>query len=198
MKALKIIGIVLGSIVGLVVIIVGVIWFLMSRTTGIAAEMTEVTASTQAAAELDTKMADFRSEVSAAAVGSTVSVTMTEEEVTSKIAEELKTVELPAGLSLGDVSVNLKDGKLLLSADMKYSVFSGNAGMEAEVKEVDGKASILVDDVDFGSLPIPQSLKDQLKGMIPANGVIALEDLPFDISSIQIVDGQMVIAGVKQ
>ena len=196
MKALKIIGIVFGSIVGLAVVVVGVVWFLMSRPSGIAANVTDVVSSPSAAASLDSKWADFRDTVNAAPAGTEVTVTLTQEEVTSKINQELKSVELPAGLSMGDVSVNLVDGKLILSTDLNYSVFSGKAGMEAVIENVDGKPSIVVTNIDMGSLPIPQALKDQLKNLIPEGGVINLADLPFDVSSIKIVDGKMVVNGV--
>jgi len=198
MKALKIIGIVLGSIIGLLVIVVGVVWFLMSRAPAITANMTDVASSPEAAAALDQKWEDFRVAVNEAPTGTTVSVAITEEEVTSKINEELKNIELPAGLKMGDVTVNLQDGKLVLAADISYSVLSGTAAMEATIEEVNGQPSIVVSDVDMGSLPIPQTLKDQLSDLIPEDGIIALSDLPFDISKIQIVDGQIYIDGVKQ
>ena len=198
MKALKIIGIVLGSIIGLVVVVVGVIWFLMSRTPSIAANMTDVASSPQSAAALDQKWEDFRVTVNQSPAGTTVSVAITEQEVTSKINEELKNIELPAGLKMGDVTVNLQDGKLVLAADISYSVFSGTAAMEATIEEVNGEAVVSVQNVDMGSLPIPQTLKDQLSGLIPEDGIIKLSDLPFDISKIQIVNGQIIIDGVKQ
>jgi len=198
MKALKIIGIVLGSVIGLVVVVAGVAWFLMSRPPAIAANMTDVTSSPEAAAALDQKWEDFRVTVNEAPVGTTVSVAITEEEVTSKINEELKNIELPAGLEMGDVTVNLQDGKLVLAADINYSVLSGTAAMEATIEEVDGEAVVSVQNVDMGSLPIPQTLKDQLSDLIPEDGIIKLSDLPVDISKIQIVNGQIVIDGVKQ
>lgn len=198
MKALKIIGIVLGSIIGLVVVVVGVVWFLMSRTPSIAANMTEVASSPQAAAVLDQKWEDFKVTVNEAPAGTTVSVAITEQEITSKINEELKNIELPAGLEMGDVTVNLQDGKLVLAADISYSVLSGTAAMEATIENVNGTPSIVVSQVDMGSLPIPQTLKDQLSGLIPADGIIPVSDIPIDISKIQIVNGQIVIDGVKQ
>lgn len=198
MKALKIVGIVFGSIVVLVLIVVGVIWLLMSRTSSIAAQVTPVASSPEAAQRLDAKWQDFRSTVSQVGAGTEVSVTITQEEMNSKINEELKSVTLPAGLAVENLNVNLTDGKILISANVNYSVFSGKAGMEATVETVDGQTSIVVKDVDMGALPIPQSLKDQLAGLIPENGIINISDLPFDISSVKIVNGQMVVDGYTQ
>jgi len=198
LKALKIVGIVFGSIVVLVLIVVGVIWLLMSRTSSIAAQVTPVASSPEAAQRLDAKWQDFRSTVSQVGAGTEVSVTITQEEMNSKINEELKSVTLPAGLAVENLNVNLTDGKILISANVNYSVFSGKAGMEATVETVDGQTSIVVKDVDMGALPIPQSLKDQLAGLIPENGIINISDLPFDISSVKIVNGQMVVDGYTQ
>lgn len=198
MKALKIIGIVIGSIILLVVIVVGVFWILMSRPSKIAKSVTPVVSSSEAAQSLDTKWNDFNTQVAAAPADTAITVTLTQEEVDSKVNEALKTTTLPAGLTVNNLNVNLQDGKILLSADVNYSVFSGNAGLEATVQIVDGQPTIDVSSVDMGALPIPQSLKDQLKDLIPSNGLINISSLGFDTQNIQIVDGQMVITGVTK
>jgi hypothetical protein len=198
MKALKIIGIVLGSIVLLVVIVVGVFWILMSRPSKIAAKVTPVVSSAQSAQSLDTKWSNFNTEVAAAQPDTKITVAITQEEVNSKVNEALKTTVLPDGLTVDNLNVNLVDGKIILSADVNYSVFSGNAGMEATVQVVDGKPTIDVSNIDMGALPIPQALKDQLKDLIPSNGLINMSDLGFDTQNISIVNGQMVISGVTK
>jgi len=198
MKALKITGIVIGSVVGLVIIIVAGTFFLMSRPSGISSRMTNVVSSPEAAKTFDTKWDNFNNSIKEAPAGTAVTMNLTQEEVTSKINEELKTVELPEGLTVDKVNVNLVDGKLMLSADIKYSALQGNAGMELKIETVNGTPSLVVKDIDMGMLPIPQALKDKLTDMIPANGVIGLNDLPIDITGIQIINGQLVMAGIKR
>jgi hypothetical protein len=198
MKVLKIFGIVIGSIVVLVIIIGAVVLFLMSRPSGIASQVTQVPSNSQAAEALDTKWDNFKDTVAQAKPGTQVTVTLTQEEVNSKINEELKTVDLPAGLAVSNMNINLVDGKILLSADVKYSVFSGNAGMVATVETINGQPSIVVTDVDMGALPIPQSLKDQLKGLIPEGGLIQTSDLGLNAQNVQIVNGQLVFTGVTR
>ncbi|MCX6004021.1 MAG: hypothetical protein NTX46_06440 [Chloroflexi bacterium] len=198
MKILKIFGIVIGSIIGLVIIIGAVVWVLMSRPSSIASNVTQVPSNAQAVQSFDTKWDNFNNTVAQASPGTQVTVTLTQEEVNSKINEELKTVDLPAGLAVSNMNVNLVDGKILLSADIKYSIFSGNAGMEATVQIINGQPSITVTDVDMGALPIPQSLKDQLKGLIPEGGLIQVSDLGFNTQNVQIIDGQLVISGVTK
>lgn len=188
----------IGSLVVLVIIIVGIVWILMSRTSSIAAQVKPVTSSLEAAQRLDTKWDDFKNTVGQSQPGTPVTVTLTQEEVNSKINEELKTVTLPSGLGISDVNVNLVDGKILISANVNYSILSGSAGMEATIEMVNGNPSIVIRDVDMGKLPIPQSLKDQLKDLIPEGGVINTSGLPFDTQNVVIVDGQLIINGVTK
>jgi hypothetical protein len=198
MKALKITGIVLGSIVILVVIIVGILWILLSWPSKIASHVTPVISDAAAAQQLDATWDTFKNTVLKSAPGTVVSIILTQEEVNSKINEQLKTVDLPQGMSVSDVNVNLKDGKLKLAANVGYSLFKGSAGMEAEITSVNGTPSVVVQDVDFGSLPIPQSLKDQLKKLIPEGGILKVSDLPFNVQDIQIENGQLVMKGVTK
>ena len=198
MKALKISGIIIGSVLGVVIIIAAAIFILMSRPSGISSRMEPVISSPEAAKAFDTKWDNFNNSVKEAPTGTAVTINLTQAEVTSKINEEIKTVQLPEGLTMGNVTVNLQDGKLMLSADVKYSALQGNAGMELKIETVNGTPSLVVKDIDMGMLPIPQALKDKLTDMIPANGVIGLNDLPIDITGIQIINGQLVMAGIKR
>jgi len=161
MKALKITGIVIGSILVLVIIVVAIAWILLSRPSKIAAGVTSVPSNAQAAQSLDTKWSNFNSTIAQSTAGTPVTVTLTQEEVNSKVNAQMSTVTLPDGLTVSDVNVNLKDGQILLSADMKYSIFSGHAGMTATVQIVDGQPTVVVTNVDMGSLPIPQSVQEQ-------------------------------------
>lgn len=196
--ALKAIGIVLGSVVFLVIAAAAVIFFLMHRSPAITSTMTPVTSSHQSVIALDNKMTAFNSAVQNATPGTPVSLNVTQEEITSKVNEELAGMKLPEGLSLGNVTINFQDGKALVSAPIKYSALSGTAGMAINVQTINGTPTIAVQDVDFGALPIPQALKDQLTGMIPNGGKIDLGNIPVDITNIQIIDGQLVMNGVTK
>ena len=199
MKALKIAAIIIGSIAGPIVIIATAAFFLMHRPSGIASHMTPVASSPEAAVSLDTKWNTFNTAVKQASPGTVVTMNLTQQELTSKINEELgKGVKLPEGVAVDNVTVNLVDGKVLVSADVKYSVLQGVAGAELNVETVNGTPSIVVKDIDMGKLPIPDALKGQLAGMIPGSGVIGIPNLPVNITGIQIIDGQLFIAGVTK
>jgi len=128
MKALKIFGIVIGSIIGLV-IIVGVIFLdTLEPTIGYCQQGYTCPLKLTSRPSLDTKWNNFADAVVQSPPGTPHTLTLTQEEVNSKVNEELKTLVLPAGLGVSNVNVNLTNGKILLSADVTYSVFSGNAG----------------------------------------------------------------------
>ena len=105
MKALKILGITVGSIVALALIVAGVAWILINLPSGIASEVTPVTSSTELASQLDTKWYEFNNTVRQAERGTEVTLALTQEEVNSKINEELKTVDLPTGFTIENVNV---------------------------------------------------------------------------------------------
>src|SRR3989338_4149344 len=109
MKALKITGIVIGSVLGLVIILAATIFILMSRPSAITSKMEPIVSSPEAAKELDTKWTAFNTAIKEAKPGTAVTLNLTETEITSKINEELKTVDLPEGLDVGNVTVNFND-----------------------------------------------------------------------------------------
>ncbi len=198
MKALKITGIVIGSILVLVLIVVGVAWILLSRPSKIAARVAPVPADTQAVQSLDNKWNTFNSTIAQSSAGTPVTVTLTQEEVNSKVNAQLSTVDLPNELTVSNVNVNLKNGQILLSADLKYSIFSGRAGMTATVQIVDGQPTVVVTDVDMGSLPIPQAMKDKLTGLISGASLFQESTAAFVTQNVQITDGEIIISGITK
>jgi len=198
MKALKITGIVIGSILVLVIIVVAIAWILLSRPSKIAAGVTSVPSNAQAAQSLDTKWSNFNNTIAQSTAGTPVTVTLTQEEVNSKVNAQMSTVTLPDGLTVSDVNVNLKDGQILLSADMKYSIFSGHAGMTATVQIVDDQPTVVVTNVDMGSLPIPQSVQDKLTGLISGANLFQESTAAFITQNVQIADGEIIISGITK
>ncbi|MDO8473674.1 MAG: hypothetical protein Q7T05_07655, partial [Dehalococcoidia bacterium] len=121
MKALKIVGIVLGSLVILILIFVGVAYALLNSTPATASKVTPVVASPEEAKQLDMKVDNFETTVKQAKPGTPVQLTLTQEEINSKIAAELSTADLPDNVGVSNVIVNLVDGEILGSAKVSYS-----------------------------------------------------------------------------
>jgi hypothetical protein len=178
--------------------VVAIAWILLSRPSKIAAGVTSVPSNAQAAQSLDTKWSNFNNTIAQSTAGTPVTVTLTQEEVNSKVNAQMSTVTLPDGLTVSDVNVNLKDGQILLSADMKYSIFSGHAGMTATVQIVDGQPTVVVTNVDMGSLPIPQSVQDKLTGLISGANLFQESTAAFITQNVQIADGEIIISGITK
>ena len=198
MKALKITGIVIGSVLVLVIIMVGIAWILLSRPSKIAAGVTAVPLNSQAAQSLDTKWNNFNSTIAQSSAGTPVTVTLTQEEVNSKVNAQLGTADLPDDLTVSNVNVNLKDGQISLSADLKYSIFSGRAGMTATVQIANGQPTVVVTAIDMGSLPIPQAMKDKLTGLISGASLFQESTAAFVTQNVQIADGEIIISGITK
>jgi hypothetical protein len=69
--------------------------------------------------------------------------------------------------------------------------------MSATVDLVDGQPTITVTEIDMGSLPIPQSIKDQLRNLIPKDALFQT-DASFQAQSIVIADHVLTITGIKK
>ncbi|MBI2853784.1 MAG: hypothetical protein HYX87_02550 [Chloroflexi bacterium] len=198
MKALKIVGIVVGSIIVLVLIIAGVSLLLLRSSPTLAREVTPVATNSQAAQQFDTKWDQFRKTASTVSPGTPVSLVLTQEEVNSKIAEELAATNLPDNIDVKNVNINLKDGGILASARVNYSGVAADIGVKAKVEVVDGQTKVVVESLEMGKMPIPQSVKDSITSLIPNGGTVNITDLPINIQDVQIIDGQIVLKGVKK
>ncbi len=198
MNPLKLAGIVLGGLVGLVVIVAVVAWIMVSLPSGIGSQVEEVESSPALAASFDSKWDDFSASVAASAPGTALTLTITQEELNSKINEELKTLALPDNLTVSSVNANLSEGEMRIAAKIKYSVLSGTAGLAAEIVIENGTPKVLVTDVDMGKLPIPSALKDQLRKLVPEDIIIQTAGTSFETSSVEIHDGEMVLSGVTK
>jgi hypothetical protein len=69
--------------------------------------------------------------------------------------------------------------------------------MVASVDLVNGQPVITVTNIDLGALPFPQSLKDQLKNLIPQDALFQTNN-SFQAHSIIIANGLLTIQGVTK
>lgn len=189
---------VVGSILVLAVLLIVVMYLLLRITPEVASQVTPVPTSSQAAQQFDSKVDTFESTAKKAAPGTPVSLTLTQEEINSKIAAGLSTADMPDNVKVEGVNVNLQDGQILASARINYSGIEVNVGATASIEVSNGQAYVVLEDLDMGKMPLPQGVKDQLAGMIPNGGKISLSDVPLNIQGITVQDGQMVVLGVTK
>ena len=133
----------------------------------------------------------------AAASGSqTVTVTMTEQELTSYAALRFETDPTSP---ITNTTIYLRTGKILL-----YGQLNSNGSTIPAVVILSaaptpsGTVSVTIDTLDVGPIPVPSSLTDSLSQQI--NDAIAqnagTDSGNFKVTDIHIDDGQMTVTGV--
>ena len=195
------------SIVLLILVALFAGYYLLTHGLEVEKEMVEVSISQQAAQSFDQRIEHFEDAVEAASPGEKVSLVITEEEANSKIAEliaeanlkeQIAKAGLPVDLDISDVQINFRDGRVKALALTEISGIEVKMGVQALVDVKDGRLSLDVQDIDFGSLPLPQTLKDQLTGLIPEDIDTLNLDIPIELEDVIIQDGQLLIKGVAR
>lgn len=161
------------------------------NTTGEATEQIPVTT-----AAVETLQGNLEAAATEVASSQTVSIVVTEEQLTSLVAFELASMEQPP---VSDPQVFLRNGQIEARGNVQQSGFSLPLTMIATVSvNAEGKLEYQLVDATIGPLPLPDSLKDQLTGQID-QAINSLtpqtEGLIFD--DVVVGDGVMTITGHK-
>lgn len=186
----------IGAITLVIAILIGVFVWQLTQPSGLEAQMHPVLATETAAASFDTKVGELELQLTNATSGDPVMLCLTEEEVTSKIVYELGN----APVDVKEVWVNFTDGKVQVVGKVDVGV-ELSAGIEIEITvNEDGDPTITFTEIAIGGgFGIPQQAKDAIANAIPSDEALTnmLKDLPVDIETIVIGDGELCFEGVK-
>lgn len=177
----------------------GGLYFLAQQPPSVAQGLKKVQVSTEAAQSFDEKIAAMQRAVDEAkrtGKAQPVELTVTEEELTSKIAET--TVTASGGIVTDAVQVNLSGGNIIATTNVNVQGLSLAVGIVATPVVEDGKTKIVVKEIQTGALPVPDAIKQQIEAQIGKAVDPAALGLPFDISKMTIVDGKLVISGTAK
>jgi hypothetical protein len=148
--------------------------------------------STEAVGDL---RANIEQAITAGAVSGTVSITITEPQLTSYLAMKLQLKPDPL---LTNPQVYLQDGQIQIFGTIKQGYFQANAAitMTAGVDDT-GQLSIKLSSADFGPLPVPAGLLDGITALLEEafTGSIGPVATGIRLTDITIADGEMVIVG---
>lgn len=145
---------------------------------------------------ISTSPVETPSKVQLAKTPRPVTLSLTEQEVNSAMAVRLPNVHLPDGVAVSQVVVNLRGGLVIGSARVSVRGVDVSVGAKANIEIVDGKAWLVLEELDLGKVPLPQFVKDQIRALIPNEGRVSLSNyLPMDVIQAQIVDGIVVLHG---
>jgi hypothetical protein len=164
----------------------------------IEAEMTMIVPTAVDAQLFDTKLEDFGQSVDQAVSGDEVILLLTQEEVTSKIAELLQWADLDEEIQ--EVCFNFLEGRILVLAkvDVGTKVSVGLAG--TMVIDEGGKPELIIEEVDIGGGTIlPSGVKNEVADMVPSRETLTsyIASLPIELSEVFIGDGTLIIRATK-
>ncbi len=151
-----------------------------------------VPVSTQDAAGLQTA---FDAAVAEAAQTGTLTVQLTESQLTSYLAAQLAQEANPP---ITDPQVTLRDGTLQVVGTVQNGVFVSNAGLTAQFSvDPNGLPQIAVTQATYGPFPAPSELTDALSALLREmlTGSFGPAAIGFRLESITIADGTMTLTG---
>ena len=118
------------------------------------------------------KVTDFSqavAEVAATGESREVTLTFTEAEVNEQAGKIMTQMEIPADipLEIKGVSIDLQPGNNLLTvADTTILGFSAKLKVNTGVSIRDGRPDISINDISFGMIPVPGTVKDKIVALI--------------------------------
>ncbi len=131
----------------------------------------------------------------------TITLNLTEQQLTSYIAEQLQTdprLQRNGQPLMTDPQVYLRNGQMQIYGKTQQGPFTANIGIVLNVGvDENGQPKVDIASADFGPLPAPEGLRDTIAAMIREayTGSLGPVATGLRIESIQIADGVMTISG---
>lgn len=198
MKVVSTVFLFLGAVFALLLIAAGILGYLVTGPAPRQGDTASIPVSQEAAQRFDQKIEALEQEIDeASAMGERREVVLflTEEEITSKLAELADANELPVDVDY--VEVHLEDDKVYgfaivdLGIDMQVSV-------EAEIGVEGGMPDTGIESLNIGRLPIPKTLIAQVMRALIRQMEGRWEDLNIDLEDVAIQNGAIRITAVTR
>jgi hypothetical protein len=131
----------------------------------------------------------------------TITLKLTEQQITSYIAEKLQTdprLQSNGQPLISDPQVYLRDGQMKIYGKTQQGPFTANIGIIVDVGvDENGQPKVDIASADFGPLPAPEGLRDTLAAMIREayTGSLGPVATGLRIENISIADGIMTVTG---
>jgi hypothetical protein len=131
----------------------------------------------------------------------TITLKLTEQQLTSFIAEKLQTdprLQRDGKPLIDNPQVYLRDGQMQIYGTTQQGPFTANIGIVMNVGvDENGQPKVDIASADFGPLPAPEGLRDTIAAMIREAYMGSLGPVAtgLRIESISIADGVMTVSG---
>lgn len=161
----------------------------------IARNLTPVAISPAAVESFDQKADTLQQAVDAAkqsGIAQAVTVTFSEAELTSKAAEALR--QLPDSVIKADnLELHLVDNGVVATSTIDVAGVPVSIAVVAEPVTTDGTTTFVIKDIQTGAIALPDSLRAQIDSQLQQQISPATLNLPFDVTGLQIENGQLVL-----
>ena len=171
-------------------LLAGVIFLMLQKP-----EMEPLETSTEAARRFEAKMAKVER---AASARKSVKLEVTEEEINSQVAEQVKELMLneeyaKQNIRVDGMQVRLKGDKLKTIVTLKVRGKSVYISLWGNFILIDGKLGLTPDRVAVGRMPMLPALLKGLIGQVEKGEVLPLPTLPSGVRSIRVEGGKLII-----
>lgn len=199
MKAISTLLMVIG-VIGIIIIAAVLMGFILfSLDPPIKSQLAVTPVSADALKSFDQKITAFKQKIDAAVAAKErkeVSLTVTSEELNSKVIELLAQGELP----LKEAKINFDDDLCKVYAVFNNPGINAKTGLAAQIVASKNSLKIVVVDFQLGRLPLPKSMVKSvgniLDVMFRMEGIT--EDLPIDITGVTVADERLTIKGMTR
>ena len=174
-------------------------YFLYSLTPAIEDHMSLVPVTYDSVKSFDQKIDTFKEDIEASVAAGEkrkTTLTISEEEINSKMIELLAEEKLP----LKEILINFKEDFCWVYAVLDNPGVDAKIGIIAQIEIVNDDIKVTVADFHLGKLPLPKSADDRVGNLL---GIMAkmqgpTEDLPLELTGIEIGDGKFIIEGMTK
>jgi hypothetical protein len=199
MRAINTVLLVMGVIGIIVLAAIFTGFILFSLDPPIKSQLSAAPVSADAVKSFDQKVTSFKQKIAASVAAKEkkeVILTVTSEEINSKMVELLAQGELP----LKETLINLDNDQFKIYTVFNNPGFNAKIGLVAQLVVTKGNIKIAVTDFQLGRLPLSQSLIKSVGNILDI--LIRMEgfteDLKIDVTAVTIGDGRLTIKGLTQ
>ena len=174
------------------VLALGTVYFFVTRPAPTRIAVTQVPVSTAAAASFDRKV----DQIAAAPRNTSVTVDLTDEELTSKFAQTVREERDSIGADIQNPQVSVHDGRVFAGGKVKSDSFPVRVDLVvvAVPTAQDGKLRLRVEKVESGRFPLPGSITDQIVTTVQ-NDALINDNLPIFVDRVDVLDGKLRLTG---
>ena len=186
----------------IILIVASVGYYLITKSPDVEHQAISTNISDETKQRAEEKIEGFTVQLLTAPKDEILSLTLTDEEITSAVLKKLETSSEKLPLDLQNPSIAFIDDKILVFGDVSVSGFNTTIAIEVLAEAQDDQLKLTVERLNFGRLLLPDAILSKVtENLIPDKEILIdmnTLDIPIDLKKISVGDGQIVIAGLAR